>query len=87
MAALPIGGIDGTLKSRFTQAPTRGNVRAKSGSLRYVHALAGYVTTAGGDPLAFALYANGFATADPQVSGREQVDRLVEILAAYSGHL
>ena len=87
MAALPIGGIDGTLKSRFTQVPTRGNVRAKSGTLRYVHALAGYVTTAGGDPLAFALYANGFATADPQVSGREQVDRLVEILAAYSGHL
>jgi D-alanyl-D-alanine carboxypeptidase/D-alanyl-D-alanine-endopeptidase (penicillin-binding protein 4) len=87
LSALPVGGVDGTLKNRFTQSPTLGNVRAKTGSLRNIHALAGYVDTAGGHRLAFAIFANGFATADPSISGREQIDRLVELLAAYKGAL
>lgn len=85
--ALPVGGVDGTLKGRFTTAPARGNVRAKTGTLRHIHSLAGYVTTAGGDALAFTVYLNGLVTTDSRTSGRGEVDRLIEILAAYPGRL
>lgn len=85
--ALPIAGVDGTLKARFTQGPARGVLRGKTGSLRQVHALAGYVDTQGGDRLVFAIYLNGFVPSDPAASGRAVVDRLAEVLAGYSGRL
>jgi len=84
-AALPVGGVDGTLRTRFTEPGLRGNVVAKTGTLRHVHALGGYLTTAGGQPLAFALYVNGFQSADPAASGRLEMDRMVESLARFAG--
>ena len=84
-AALPVGGVDGTLKGRFTQPGLRGNVVAKTGTLRHVNALGGYLTTAGGQPLAFAIYVNGFQSGDPAASGRAEMDRMVELLARFSG--
>ena len=77
--SLPVGGVDGTLKNRFKTGHALRNVRAKTGSLRGVHALGGYVTTAGGEELVFALYANQ-AQSDPQA--RARMDRFVEILAS-----
>ena len=76
--SLPVGGVDGTLKNRFKTGHALRNVRAKTGSLRGVHALGGYVTTVGGEDLVFALYANQ-AQSDPQA--RARMDRFVEILA------
>ena len=76
--SLPVGGVDGTLRHRFKTAPTQGNVRAKTGSLRGVHALGGYVTSVGGDELVFAIYANE-AQSDPQA--RVRMDQFVEVLA------
>jgi serine-type D-Ala-D-Ala carboxypeptidase/endopeptidase (penicillin-binding protein 4) len=57
--SLPVAGIDGTLKARLKGPPARGHVQAKTGSLALVNALAGYVTTTGGERLAFAAVANG----------------------------
>jgi D-alanyl-D-alanine carboxypeptidase/D-alanyl-D-alanine-endopeptidase (penicillin-binding protein 4) len=76
--SLPLGGVDGTLKHRFKTGRAHRKVRAKTGSLRGVHALGGYVTTASGEELIFAIYANQ-AQGDPQV--RARMDRFVEILA------
>ena len=45
-SALPIAGVDGSLKSRFTGTAAAHNVLAKTGSLRYVSSLSGYATTA-----------------------------------------
>jgi D-alanyl-D-alanine carboxypeptidase/D-alanyl-D-alanine-endopeptidase (penicillin-binding protein 4) len=57
VAALAIGGVDGTLHTRFRpEAPER-NVRAKTGTLANVVALAGYLL--GPRPLAFAILVNG----------------------------
>jgi D-alanyl-D-alanine carboxypeptidase/D-alanyl-D-alanine-endopeptidase (penicillin-binding protein 4) len=84
-AALPIGGVDGTLRSRFSEAPLKGNVMAKTGTLRHVNALAGYLTTAGGQSLAFAIYVNGFQSADAPGGGRAEIDRLVDRLARFAG--
>lgn len=58
---------------------------AKTGSLRHVHSLAGYVTTAGGQRLAFALYANGHASPADASSGRADIDRIATRLAAFKG--
>ncbi|WP_268244842.1 D-alanyl-D-alanine carboxypeptidase/D-alanyl-D-alanine endopeptidase [Pilimelia anulata] len=60
---LPVGAWSGTLQRRFRAAdgsarPGWGVVRAKTGTLRDVNAMAGVVTTASGRTLAFAALAN-----------------------------
>ncbi len=70
-AALPILGVDGTLHDVVkADSPARGKVRAKTGTLFWQNtmndrvlltgkALAGYLTTARGRKLAFAMFVNG----------------------------
>jgi D-alanyl-D-alanine carboxypeptidase/D-alanyl-D-alanine-endopeptidase (penicillin-binding protein 4) len=71
LLGLPVGGVSGTLYDRFddkAERAGRGVVRAKTGSLRDVNTLAGYLITADGAPLVFAIMANKvvrpFATRD-----------------------
>jgi D-alanyl-D-alanine carboxypeptidase len=61
LQALPLAGVDGTLRTRMTDGPARGRVRAKTGTLTGVCALSGYATTLDGERLAFALVANGYS--------------------------
>lgn len=79
--SFPVGGVDGTLARRFPRPPTLGNVRAKTGTLKYTGALAGYLTNAVGTPLAFSIVANGFAPTAAGPTVRDEIDRWVEILA------
>lgn len=61
LEGFPVGGVTGTLTDRFDDARERagrGVVRAKTGSLRDVTTLAGYLVTSDGAPVAFALVAN-----------------------------
>jgi D-alanyl-D-alanine carboxypeptidase/D-alanyl-D-alanine-endopeptidase (penicillin-binding protein 4) len=57
-SALPIVAIDGTLKRRFNGSALSGNAHLKTGSLRDVSALAGYVYTAGGQRASFVILVN-----------------------------
>jgi D-alanyl-D-alanine carboxypeptidase/D-alanyl-D-alanine-endopeptidase (penicillin-binding protein 4) len=57
--SLSIASLDGTLKKRFKQTFAESNLHAKTGTLRNVSALAGYVTTRDGEELAFAFVFNG----------------------------
>jgi D-alanyl-D-alanine carboxypeptidase/D-alanyl-D-alanine-endopeptidase (penicillin-binding protein 4) len=57
--SLPILGIDGTLKKRMKNSPITGLVRAKTGYLDGVIALAGYAGRANGDILHFSFLYNG----------------------------
>jgi D-alanyl-D-alanine carboxypeptidase/D-alanyl-D-alanine-endopeptidase (penicillin-binding protein 4) len=60
--SLPIAGVDGTLSDRMIGTPAEGNLRAKTGTLSGVSALSGYVRTANGEMLAFAILMNNFAS-------------------------
>lgn len=78
---LPLAGVDGSLIGRMRGTPAAGNVQAKTGSMTYVHALAGYVTTASGQHLAFAILLNNYepAAGDPPAS--RELDAIAERLA------
>ena len=54
--ALPIGGVDGTLKHRMKQgSPSYKIVHAKTGSFTAVNSLAGYLKSKNGHEIAFAI--------------------------------
>ena len=57
LASLPVAGETGTLKNRLRYTTAQGTVRAKTGTLRGVRALSGYIDTAYGT-LAFSAIAN-----------------------------
>jgi len=76
--SLPIGGVDGTLKTRFVNSVARGNVRAKTGGHSDAAALAGYVITTRKDTLAFSVMFNHYSSTSELY--RKALDRIVEIL-------
>jgi D-alanyl-D-alanine carboxypeptidase/D-alanyl-D-alanine-endopeptidase (penicillin-binding protein 4) len=78
--SLPIAGIDGTLAGRFRESPLKGHLWAKTGTLKEVNALSGYLTAASGQTLAFSVIVNGHRPgSDAEL---QAVDRIVEALAA-----
>ncbi|HXE81261.1 MAG TPA: D-alanyl-D-alanine carboxypeptidase/D-alanyl-D-alanine-endopeptidase, partial [Vicinamibacterales bacterium] len=81
LAALPLAGSEGTLARRFESGPARGRVRAKTGSLAYVRALAGYVRSADEELLAFAIMLNDASA--PRSSLDNAIDRAVNRLAEF----
>jgi serine-type D-Ala-D-Ala carboxypeptidase/endopeptidase (penicillin-binding protein 4) len=57
ITALPIAGVDGTLKHRMGNIARK--VRAKTGTISGVVSLAGYALTSDKEPLAFVIMING----------------------------
>ncbi len=81
--ALPIGGVDGTLRSRFKGPPGEGNVRAKTGSLGYVDTLSGFLSDAGKEKLVFSIMLNNYRETGQEHNGRAEIDKLVRMLVDY----
>jgi D-alanyl-D-alanine carboxypeptidase/D-alanyl-D-alanine-endopeptidase (penicillin-binding protein 4) len=81
--ALPIGGVDGTLRNRFRGTPAENNVRAKTGSLSSAASLGGYVTTAAGEKFAFSIMVNNYPH---DIEPRSLcIDPIAILLASYAG--
>jgi D-alanyl-D-alanine carboxypeptidase/D-alanyl-D-alanine-endopeptidase (penicillin-binding protein 4) len=81
--ALPVAGIDGTLKNRFKGTPAAGNLRAKTGTIDTVATLSGYVTSAAGERLAFSILLNHYPEAPNE--RRFYLDAIAVALASYVG--
>jgi D-alanyl-D-alanine carboxypeptidase/D-alanyl-D-alanine-endopeptidase (penicillin-binding protein 4) len=71
---LPVGGVDGTLASRFGAARSARNLRAKTGSLTHVNALSGYAHSATYGDLAFSILVNNTNAAGSEV--RSVIDKI-----------
>lgn len=85
ISALPVAGVDGTLRRRMKGTPAAGNVRAKTGSLRWSNTTSGYVTTAAGEHLVFSMMLNRFRGGDPAVSKTSDMDAIAVMLAGFTG--
>lgn len=82
-SGLSVAGYDGTLVERYAGglAVGAGSVRAKSGTLNGVNALTGYVVTAEGRVLAFALIADQLPPG-PLIGGEPVLDAVTGVLAS-----
>jgi serine-type D-Ala-D-Ala carboxypeptidase/endopeptidase (penicillin-binding protein 4) len=59
LASLPVGGVDGTLRKTFKDMPGAERIHAKTGTLRHVSALSGYIQAKSGRWIVFSLMMNG----------------------------
>ncbi|HEY0406166.1 MAG TPA: D-alanyl-D-alanine carboxypeptidase/D-alanyl-D-alanine-endopeptidase, partial [Pyrinomonadaceae bacterium] len=81
--ALPLAGVDGTLKNRMKGTPAAGNMRAKTGTIDTVATLSGYVMSATGERLVFSILLNHY----PEAPGERRVylDIIAVALASFAG--
>lgn len=79
LPSLPVAGSDGTLRNRMRGSFAADNVKAKTGTLEGVSALAGYCTAANGHRLCFSIINQGIMHAS---NGRRFQDRVCNALCA-----
>jgi D-alanyl-D-alanine carboxypeptidase/D-alanyl-D-alanine-endopeptidase (penicillin-binding protein 4) len=78
--SFPVGGVDGSLESRFAKTPLKGKLFAKTGTLGEARALSGYVECASGKTVIFSIMVGNHL---PQTSGdRTVMDKIVAAIAA-----
>ena len=75
---LPVGGQDGTLKTRLGQSPAAGRIHAKTGTLTHVSALSGYAERRDGSWVAFSILVNNHNGHAAEVRGL--MDRICTLI-------
>lgn len=70
--ALAVGGVDGTLDTRFKGTRAEGQLRAKTGTISNVRALSGYVPASNGERLLFVMILNNVT------AGRQELDGITD---------
>lgn len=76
--SLPIGGVDGTLKSRLKGSNAQGHVHAKTGYVGHVRALSGYVITKNGREYLFSILVNHYPVPTRMIN--QMQDAIVTLL-------
>jgi D-alanyl-D-alanine carboxypeptidase/D-alanyl-D-alanine-endopeptidase (penicillin-binding protein 4) len=90
--ALPVAGIDGTLKYRMRDDYATDNVQAKTGTLSHVYTLSVFATDAAGKRLVFSLMLNRYLRPTDefgrniQPSPQSDLDAIATMLATYGAN-
>lgn len=74
---LPVAGTSGTLRNRFTEDGVAGRLRAKTGALNQVTALAGFADLPDGGIATFAYIANGEWVTAEVLAAQDQLARVL----------
>jgi D-alanyl-D-alanine carboxypeptidase/D-alanyl-D-alanine-endopeptidase (penicillin-binding protein 4) len=85
LASLTIAGIDGTLERRMRDSAAANNLRGKTGTLTFVNALSGYITTKRGQPLILSLMGNNHTGPGRDTTG--VMDQICVMLAEFDGEI
>ena len=83
LMSLPTAGVDGTMRNRLKDSPAAGWARLKTGTLRNVVTLAGYVQDPQGRPWAVALMLNH----EQAGAARPVLDAFVDDFARYGPYV
>jgi D-alanyl-D-alanine carboxypeptidase/D-alanyl-D-alanine-endopeptidase (penicillin-binding protein 4) len=81
--ALPVAGVDGTLRNRFKGTQGENNIHAKTGSLSSAASLSGYVKSAAGERLAFSIMVNNYP--ESVDARRDCIDPIAVLFASFAG--
>ena len=81
LSSLPIAGVDGTLRNRMQGMYAEKTLRAKTGTLSGVSALAGYTVTAEGEVLAFGILISHYVGSSATARGIQ--DQIGSILTGF----
>jgi D-alanyl-D-alanine carboxypeptidase/D-alanyl-D-alanine-endopeptidase (penicillin-binding protein 4) len=79
--SLAVAGVDGTLEKRMKDVPVLGNVHAKTGTLKGVSNLSGYITSKNGHLLVFSIMIQNFV--EEYSKARSFQNKICELLAEY----
>lgn len=77
--ALPVAGVDGTLKNRMIGTKAQGNVHAKTGTVTGISSLSGYCSASNGHLLAFSIINQGVVKT---AHGRAFQDKVCMVLTS-----
>ncbi|MFM7566164.1 MAG: D-alanyl-D-alanine carboxypeptidase/D-alanyl-D-alanine-endopeptidase [Flavobacteriales bacterium] len=80
-SSLPVAGVSGTLTNLCKDGIGSGRIHAKSGTMNGIKSYAGYIESASGHTIAFAIVANGFTCSRPYVVSKMEV--VLNALAGY----
>ncbi|MBF0319300.1 MAG: D-alanyl-D-alanine carboxypeptidase/D-alanyl-D-alanine-endopeptidase [Nitrospirae bacterium] len=80
--SLAIAGVDGTLKGRMRHTPAEGGVRAKTGSMTGVSAIAGYAATQDTEPVVFSIMIENFVVDQGVITDIQ--DRILVLISSFS---
>jgi D-alanyl-D-alanine carboxypeptidase/D-alanyl-D-alanine-endopeptidase (penicillin-binding protein 4) len=83
--SLTIAGVDGTLERRMRGTAAANNLRGKTGTLTYVNALSGYITTKSGQMLILSVMGNNYTGPGRDVTA--VMDQICVMLAEYEGEI
>ena len=81
IGSLPIGGVDGTLKSRMKGMSAAGKVYAKTGYVGYARNLSGYVDSQDNERFIFSILVNNYTVPTPAINLLQ--DNICNILAEF----
>jgi D-alanyl-D-alanine carboxypeptidase/D-alanyl-D-alanine-endopeptidase (penicillin-binding protein 4) len=79
--SLAVAGVDGTLKKRMKKSVAEANVHAKTGTIKGVSNLSGYVTAMNGHLIAFSIMIQNFV--GEYSTARKFQDKICVLLAEY----